>query len=628
MLHIENLEYHVEGRLLFAKTSATLSDKWRVGIVGRNGSGKTTLLRLIDGSLSPDHGHIALAGRRRIGKVAQEAPGGQTSLIDTVLAADQERTALLKEAESATDPMRIAEIHERLTSIRADSAPARASRILAGLGFDEEAQQRPCASYSGGWRMRVALAALLFSEPDLLLLDEPTNHLDLEATLWLENYLANYPGTLLLISHDRKLLNSIPDHILHLEGAKLTLYNGNYDTFARTRQEKLEHEAAYNAKILAQRKHMQAFVDRFRAKANKAKQAQSRLKMLERLQTVTTVVDDHKVSLNFPQPEPLSPPIITLENAEAGYSPDPPVLRNLNLRVDMDDRIALLGANGNGKSTLARLLAGRIAPMGGHKHNSGKLRVGYFAQDQSEELDYNATPIENLARLMPEAKPQLVRNHLGRFGFSGGHAETPVKKLSGGEKARLLFALISRENPHLLILDEPTNHLDIDARDALMEALNDYEGAIILVSHDAYLVETVAERLWLVQNGSVQSYQGDMEEYRQLLLEQRRAERRRSQQENAPPASGPSRKEQRREAAQNRAALADLRKNAKATERKLAKLNEQKRKLEEEMADPDLYTNDPERAADLQKTYGELEKEISQLEEDWLQTQEALEQAG
>ncbi|WP_455429107.1 ABC-F family ATP-binding cassette domain-containing protein [Fodinicurvata halophila] len=560
--------------------------------------------------------------------MAQEAPGGQTSLIDTVLAADQERTALLKEAESATDPMRIAEIHERLTSIRADSAPARASRILAGLGFDEEAQQRPCASYSGGWRMRVALAALLFSEPELLLLDEPTNHLDLEATLWLESYLANYPGTLLLISHDRKLLNSIPDHILHLEGAKLTLYNGNYDTFARTRQEKLEHEAAYNAKILAQRRHMQAFVDRFRAKANKAKQAQSRLKMLERLQTVTTVVDDHKVSLNFPKPEPLAPPIVTLENVETGYSPNPPVLRNLNLRVDMDDRIALLGANGNGKSTLARLLAGRLTPMGGHKRNSGKLRVGYFAQDQSEELDYNATPIENLARLMPEAKPQLVRNHLGRFGFSGGHAETPVKKLSGGEKARLLFALISRENPHLLILDEPTNHLDIDARDALMEALNDFEGAIILVSHDAYLVETVAERLWLVQNGSVQSYEGDMEEYRQLLLEQRRAERRRSQQENAPPAPGPSRKEQRREAAQNRAALADLRKTAKATERKLAKLTEQKRKLEAEMADPDLYTSDPERAADLQKTYGELEKEISQLEEDWLQTQEALEKAG
>ncbi|WP_026987113.1 ABC-F family ATP-binding cassette domain-containing protein [Fodinicurvata fenggangensis] len=628
MLHINNLEYNVEGRALFAKASATLSEKWRVGIVGRNGTGKTTLFRLIDGSLSPDRGEITLAGRRRIGQVAQEAPGGETSLIDTVLKADRERTALLKEAESAADPMRIAEIHERLTTIRADSAPARASRILAGLGFDEAAQNRPCSSYSGGWRMRVALAALLFSEPDLLLLDEPTNHLDLEATLWLENYLANYPGTLLLISHDRQLLNNIPDHVLHLEGGKLTLYNGNYDTFARTRQEKLEHEAAYNAKVVAQRKHIQAFVDRFRAKANKAKQAQSRIKMLERLQTVTTVVDDHKVSLNFPKPEPLAPPIITLENAEVGYPPDPPVLRNLNLRVDLDDRIALLGANGNGKSTLARLLAGRLSPLAGNKHNSGKLRVGYFAQDQSEELDYSATPIENLARLMPEAKPQAIRNHLGRFGFSGNHAETPVNKLSGGEKARLLFALISRENPHLLILDEPTNHLDIDARDALMEALNDFEGAIILVSHDAYLVETVAERLWLVQNGSVESYQGDMEEYRQLLLDQRREERRRSQEDKARTPSGQSRKEQRREAAQNRAALAELRKSAKAMERKLAKLGEQKQKVEDEMADSALYTNDPQRAALLQKQHAELVQDISQLEEDWLKTQERLETAG
>ncbi|WP_022727464.1 ABC-F family ATP-binding cassette domain-containing protein [Fodinicurvata sediminis] len=628
MLQISNLEYHVEGRALFAKASVTLSEKWRVGIVGRNGTGKTTLFRLIDGSLSPDRGEIALAGQRRIGQVSQEAPGGETSLIDTVLQADRERTALMNEAESATDPMRIAEIHERLTTIRADSAPARASRILAGLGFDEEAQNRPCSSYSGGWRMRVALAALLFSEPELLLLDEPTNHLDLEATLWLENYLANYPGTLLLISHDRQLLNNIPDHILHLEGGKLTLYNGNYDTFARTRQERLEHEAAYNAKVIAQRKHIQAFVDRFRAKANKAKQAQSRLKMLERLQTVTTIVDDHKVSLNFPRPESLAPPIITLEQTEVGYPPNPPVLRNLNLRVDMDDRIALLGANGNGKSTLAKLLAGRLAPVAGNKHNSGKLRVGYFAQDQSEELDYNATPIENLRRLMPEAKPQAIRNHLGRFGFSGHHAETPVEKLSGGEKARLLFALISRENPHLLILDEPTNHLDIDARDALMEALNDFEGAIILVSHDAYLVETVAERLWLVQNGSVQSYQGDMEEYRQLLLEQRREERRRSQEEKVRAPTGPSRKEQRREAAQNRAALAELRKSAKAMERKLAKLSEQKQKLENEMADPALYTNDPERATLLQRQHSELEREISRLEEDWLKAQESLEAAG
>ena len=633
MLHINDLTFRHAGRTIFQRATVALERGWRVGMVGRNGAGKTTLLKLIAGDLHPDAGDVRLVGRVRVGTVAQEAPGGARSLLDTVLAADGERTALLEEAETASDPARLADIHERLAVIRADAAPARAARLLAGLGFDEAAQQRPCGEFSGGWRMRVALAALLFAEPDLLLLDEPTNHLDLEATIWLESYLKSYPGSLILVSHDRGLLNRTVDRILHVEAERLTLYQGNYDRFERTRRERLEREAATNTKIQAQRRHIQAFVDRFRAKATKARQAQSRLKMLEKLQPIVSVVESQTVSLDFPRPEPLSPPILSLEGAAVGYG-EKPVLQGIDLRIDMEDRVALLGANGNGKSTLARLLAGRLKPSTGRLARSPKLRVGYFAQDQAEALDLSGTPLSNLQQLMPMTTEEKLRSHLGRFGFSADKADTRASKLSGGEKARLLFALVSREQPHLLILDEPTNHLDVDAREALVQALGEFEGGVILVSHDPHLVELVADRLWLVQNGTVQPFEGDMADYRQLLLEQRRAERRqakaeaRSQSGADGPVSQADARDRRRQAAVQRNALADLKKAARQAEARLEKLQAALDLLEQELADPALYDGPADRLIRLQTKHAEVAAAIAETEERWLEAQGSLEAAG
>ncbi len=627
MLHVNDLVYRVQGQPLFDHATVAVNKGERVGLVGRNGSGKTTLLKLISGELHPDQGSITYPRLTRVGKVAQDAPSGQTSLIDTVLAADAERSALLAEAEHAKDPHRIAELHERLATIQADAAPARAARILAGLGFDEAAQQRPCAEFSGGWRMRVALAALLFTEPDLLLLDEPTNHLDLEAALWLESYLKSYPGTLLLVSHDRGLLNRAVNRIIHLENLKLTAYTGNYDRFERLRREHLEHQAALHAKQQAQRRHIQAFVDRFRYKASKARQAQSRLKALARMEPIAAVMEDRTVTFDFPPPAHLSPPILTLENAAVGYAADKPILSRLNLRLDMDDRVALLGANGNGKSTLARLLAQRLKPMAGRMTRSGKLKIGYFAQDQAEELDLAATPLQHMERLMPMETETRLRSQLGRFGFGAERAEVAVGKLSGGEKARLLFALMSREAPHVLILDEPTNHLDVDSRQALIQALSAFEGAVILVSHDTHLIELTADRLWLVGEGTVVPYDGDMDDYRKLLMEQRRLERARQREDRPPRDDTVNKKDRRRAAAEARAAVADLRKAARQAEAQIEKLDRQKKALEKKLADPQVYEGPTAKLQDLQIRFGQVKQAIAEAEERWLELQAALEEA-
>ena len=636
MLHINDLVYRAAGKPLLDGATVSLGKGERAGLVGRNGSGKTTLLKLISGELQPDGGAVGVPRNTRIGTVAQHAPSGPESLIETVLAADRERGALLAEANEARDAARIAEIHERLAAIGAEAAPARAARILAGLGFDEAAQQGACAVLSGGWRMRVALAALLFSEPDLLLLDEPTNHLDLEATLWLEGYLKGYPGTLILVSHDRDLLNRIPHKIVHLERGKLTLYSGNYDRFERTRRERLAHQAALGARQQAQRRHIQAFVERFRYKASKARQAQSRIKALERMEPIASVMEARTMAFDFPAPKPLAPPLITLEGARAGYAPGADVLAGLNLRLDMDDRIALLGANGNGKSTFMKLLAGRLAPQGGRLIKSTKLKIGYFAQDQAEELDLAATPLQLLARALPDANPTRLRAQLGRFGFGHDHAELEVGRLSGGERARLLLALMSREAPQVLLLDEPSNHLDVDSREALVQALNAYPGAVVLVSHDPHLIGLVADRLWLVADGTVVPFDGDLDDYRRYLQEQRRAARTRSRGAKAAarddaatmsrPMSRPiSRKNKRRLDAEARAAVAHLRKAAKQAEARVEALGKKKTELEARLADPQVYGGPTAKLQALQVRFGALRQSIAEAEEAWLAAQAALE---
>ena len=626
MLHINQLTYAVAGRPLFENASGAIHAGDKVGLIGRNGSGKTTLLRLISGELPEAKDAVSLARKIRVGKVAQDAPSGPESLLDTVLAADHERTELLREAETSADPLRLAEVHERLLQIEAESAPARAAKILAGLGFDEAAQGRPCAELSGGWRMRVALAALLFSRPDLLLLDEPTNHLDLEATVWLESFLRGYQGTLLLVSHDRDLLNRVPTRMLHVEELKLVSYSGNYDFFERSRRERMALQAALRAKQDAERKHIQSFVDRFRYKASKARQAQSRLKALARMEPIASVVEERTTVLRFPEPKPLAPPIINLDRVDIGYAADQPVLRNISLRLDMDDRIALLGANGNGKSTLMRLLAGRLGALSGNVARSSKLTVGYFAQDQAEELDLSATPLTLLQRERPGALPKDLRAYLGGFGFGVEKAETPIGKLSGGEKARLLFAMICRETPHLLLLDEPTNHLDVDSRQALIQAINQFSGAVILVSHDSHLIELVADRLWLVSDGGVQAFDGDLDDYRNQVMAQRREERSETRAKRRDKVKALSPKERRRATANARAAVADLRRAVKRSEQEIASLNSRRQALEQKLAEPEIYEGPTAALMALQLELGELKQAIAAAEEAWLTAQSALEE--
>ncbi len=627
MLRIEKITYRIGRRILLDGAEAAINMGHRVGLVGRNGAGKTTLLRLITGELQLDDGAIELPPRWRIGITSQEAPDGPVSLVETVMAADTELSRLTLEAETATDPHRIAEIHARLQDKEAYGAPARAARILAGLGFSETDQQRPCAEFSGGWRMRVALAGLLFSGPDLLLLDEPTNHLDLEATLWLEDYLRRYPGTILLVSHDRELLNRAVDEILHLEGGKLTLYQGGYDRFEETRRMRLAQNESMRVRQDAQRARMEKFVERFRYKATKARQAQSRLKMLARMKPIPEAPNEGVVTFGFPSPAQLAPPLYAIDNVAVGYD-GKAVLSGLSLRLDTDDRIALLGANGNGKSTLIRLLAGRLQAMSGHVTRSSKLRVGYFAQHQTDELDLTATPLVALARLLPDDTPQMVRNHLGRFGFGQERAQTLIGNLSGGEKARLLFALMTIDKPHILLLDEPTNHLDVMSREALVQAINDFDGAVVIVSHDPHVIELTADRLWLVDGGGVAPFDGDMDAYRALLLNQRRANGRNGRTNGAGEAEDAGdRKQRRRAAAAQRQLLAPLRKRLSRAEKSVARLETEKAALAKRLADPALYDADKARLIALQKKLGGVEKALAAAEQDWLDAQGALEAA-
>ncbi len=619
LLTITGAVIRIGGRALLNDADLTVDPGRRIGLVGRNGAGKTTLLRAIAGEIPIDGGDIRLASRARLATVRQEAPEGPDSLLDTVLQGDPERLALLAEAETA-NPHRLAEVHERLRTIGADAAPARAATILAGLGFDEAAQARPVAEFSGGWRMRVALATALFANPDLLLLDEPTNHLDLEATLWLEGWLARFPGAALVVSHDRGLLDRAVEAIAHLDKGKLSLTPGGFDEFVRIRTERALQQVRAAERVAAERAHIQSFIDRFRYKASKARQAQARIKALERLPQIETVIEDAPTRFAFPEPARIAPPILTLERVAIGYATTP-VLRNVSLAIDMEDRIALLGANGNGKSTLAKLLADRLAPMAGEVRRGPRLKVGYFAQHQADELIAAENPVDHMARALPRATQTQVRAQLARFGLDADRADTPTTNLSGGEKARLLLALATRDAPQLLILDEPTNHLDIDARDALVKALADFQGAVLLITHDPHLVELVADRLWLVADGTVRAFDGDLDDYRTLLVERARPTAK---------VDAVSRKDDRRERAETRAALAPLRKQARDAEVRLAQLEAERLRIEAALADPSLYAT-ASRTGEIATANARLaaiRKQATAAEAAWLAAEEALEGAA
>ena len=618
MITINGITVRLGGQTILDRASASIAPGSHVGLIGRNGAGKSTLMKVLIGQLEPDEGTVDAPRKARLGYIAQEAPSGTETPFDTVLAADVERTQLLAESENCEDPDRLGDLYERLLAIDAYTAPSRAARILLGLGFDETMQAQPLDSFSGGWKMRVALASLLFSAPDVLLLDEPSNHLDLEATLWLENFLKSYSGTLIVISHERDLLNNVVDTILHLQGGKVTLYPGNYDSFETQRAERAAQLAAAKASQEAQRARLQDYVARNSARASTAKQAQSRAKMLAKMQPITALMEDPSLSFDFPSPDELRPPLITLDLAAVGYG-DKAVLQRLNLRIDPDDRLALLGRNGNGKTTLARLLAAQLPAMEGAMQASGRMRVGYFTQYQVEELASDATPLEHMTRAMEGKSPAAVRAQLGRFGFSGHRATKQVAKLSGGERARLALALITREAPHLLILDEPTNHLDVDAREALVQALNDYSGAVILISHDRHMVELTADRLVLVDNGTAADYPGSMEDYIDFVLGR-----------NQPKQDGGERTPKKSKAAMARSREEEKRARSQISEaeKTIARLQAQLSAIDLAMADPASAKADLARLtmSELGQRRAALAQELEDAELTWLQASEKLEE--
>ncbi len=619
MLTISNLSYRIGGRTILDECNVTITDNWKVGVVGLNGAGKSTLFKLISGDLMPDGGTVDINSKQRMGMVRQDIPEVDTSLLDLVLEANEEMADLWKRTETEEDPNKIADIYQRLSDLDAYSAPAKATRLLTGLGFKDEQLSEPFSSFSGGWRMRVALAAALFVEPEILLLDEPTNHLDLEAIMWLEGYLASYPHTLLIISHDRQVLNKCIDHVIHVDNQKLKMYTGDYDTFERERAEALGLQQKMHEKQSAEREHMQKFVDRFKAQASKARQAQSRMKALEKMDIVDAVIADRAVRFTFPNPKEMPAPMISINKVDIGYTKGQPVLKDVYESIDNDDRIALLGANGNGKSTLIKLIADKLAPMKGEVTRAAKLRIGYFSQHQTEELDVNSTPYHEMFNLMHKANPEVrepqVRAKLGAFGFSRDLADNTIQSLSGGEKARLLFAFMSFDAPHLLLLDEPTNHLDIDAREALVQALNNYEGAIVIVSHDPNMVERVADRLWVVRDGACEHFEGDLEDYRDYTIQARREERKQDKKKKDKAKESENVEESTEPAtAVNPQLVAKL-------EKKIETLETEKTELEKMMASKGFYTKPAAETVKVQTKHTQVSADLEATEAEWLEVQ-------
>lgn len=648
MLEICDLTVRIGARELLNGATATVASGWKVGLTGRNGSGKSTLLKLIreaaTGAGSQD-GAIRIKAGARTGFVAQEIAPSDTPLIELVLEADAERASLMREAEDPdTLPDRLGTVHERLADIDAWSAEARASAILTGLGFRQDELSRPSRAFSGGWRMRAALAGVLFSTPDLLVLDEPTNYLDLEGAAWLEQYIRRYPNTVVLVSHDRQMLDRCVTHILALEGKTLELHPGTYDSWLRKRAERARNLAGMKAKQDAERAHLQAFVDRFRAKASKARQAQSRVKMLEKMQTVTLPLEERTVPFQFPDPPELSSPLIELRGADLGYGPGATILRDVDVRLDADDRIAIIGPNGQGKTTLVKSLAARLALMSGRRVASKALQAGYFSQDQLDELTAGDTVLQHVARLAPDKTPAWHRSLAARFGFGADKVGTLVENLSGGEKVRLILGLITYAAPHLLVLDEPTSHLDIDSREALAHALNGYGGAVLLITHDVWLAEATADQLWLVQGGRVRPYEGDLDSYRALVLA---ADRETAASKLAPapavtapapatpaaPAGATSVQEPAARTAApgpggKAASPSTLRRRLADAEALMEREQAALDRLDAALAAPDLYARGPERAVKLAAERATVAGRLAAAEAAWIAAGEALEAAG
>jgi len=612
MLHINDLTFRIEGRPLFEQATLAVRKGDKVGLVGRNGTGKSTLFNLIKGSLSPDDGAINMRKGARLGAVDQEVPSGPESLMETVLTADTERTALFAEAETATDPTRIADIYTRLADIDAYTAEARAGSILSGLGFSGEDQQKPCSEFSGGWRMRVALAAMLFASPDLLLLDEPTNYLDVEGSVWLEAHIRTYPGTAFIVSHDRDFLNAAVTHIAHLRDKKLFSYAGNYDNFEKQLREQQRQSMSLRAKQDDERRHLESFVNRFKAKASKAKQAQSRVKRLEKMKPVATIVNDPIPPIDLPSPEKsLSPPIVRFDDVSLGYEDGINILDHLDIYVDYDDRIGILGKNGEGKSTFAKGILSMLQPSSGFIKRHKKLKIGYFAQHEIDALNLDHSPYDHVRDLMPDATEAQRRARLARFGLGHDNAETKARDLSGGEKARLLFSLISFDAPHLLVLDEPTNHLDMDSRAELTKALNTYEGAVILISHDTNLLETVVDQLWVVGDKRIKTYDGTLQEYRKSQLEKQRTANKSKKDKN-------KKSKNRQKSAQAREDIAPLKKDIAATEKEIEDTKRALKRIDNDLSAANLFTNEPEKAVQLGQDRARAAAQLESLENKWL----------
>ncbi|MDZ4111166.1 MAG: ABC-F family ATP-binding cassette domain-containing protein [Brevundimonas sp.] len=624
MLQITDLTFNAWGRKFLEDASVSLPPGAKVGLVGRNGIGKSTLFKLILGELAAGGDEISLPKTARIGSVDQEHPATPVSVLETILEADEERHTLLGRLETA-EPEEMGEIWTRLIEIDADAAPARAAEILVGLGFDQENQQRPMSEFSGGWRMRVALAAALFAEPDMLLLDEPTNYLDLEGALWLEARLKKYPHTALIISHDREMLNEVCTHILHLANRNLTLYTGNYDQFEQARAEKARLQLSAKAKQDAERAHLQAFVDRFKAKASKAAQAQSRMKRLAKMQPVATTIEERVAPFILPSPpRPLAPPLIRLERANVGYETGKPILRNLNLRMDLDDRIGLLGVNGAGKSTFAKMIAGALNVETGELHRDRKMRVGWFHQHQIEAMDPTDTPLEIIRRAMPDASESSRRSKLAQWGLGYEKQETTVASLSGGERARLLLNQVAMDAPHILILDEPTNHLDIDSRRALLDALNEYSGAVILITHDRSLMELVADRLWLAADGTVKPYDGDMDDYAKFVLDRAKqaavkpSQVKQEAEAKAAPAPAPAKKNDKKSGP----SPSTLRHAVKKAEERMAALTAEVARIDDDLAN--AAVSNPKALEGLTRARAKTQADLEAAEAAWMQAEEAL----